>query len=81
MLFSIVKDPITSATELNQDHKTINHWTHQWKSKFNRDPTKQTIELLFSRKRVPPSLFFNGNTVTKLDEHKHLGIILDKKLF
>ena len=84
MLFSIVKNPIISANELNQDLETIRQWAHQWKLEFNPDPTKQATELLFSCKNKPsahPPLFFNGTIVTKVDEHKHLGLILDKKTF
>ena len=80
---SIVKHPIISANVLNQDLETIHQWAHQWKLEFNPDPTKQATELLFSCKNKPPflpPLIFNGNIVTKVDEHKHLGLILDKKL-
>ena len=83
MLFSIVKDPAISANELNQDLETIRQWARQWKMEFNPDPTKQATELLFSYKKKPPvhpPLYFNGNIVTKVDEQKHLGLILDKKL-
>ena len=41
MLFSIVKDPTTSADELNHDLQTISEWAHQWKLEFNPDPSKQ----------------------------------------
>ena len=41
MLFSIVKDPEISANELNHDLDIINKWAHQWKLKFNPDPSKQ----------------------------------------
>ena len=50
---------------------------------FNPDPNKQATELLFSCKKKPvdhPQLFFNGSPVTRLNEHKHLGLILDPKL-
>ena len=53
MLFSIVKNPIISANELNQDLETIRQWAHQWKLEFNPDPTKQATELLFSCKNNP----------------------------
>ena len=39
-LFSIVKDPNTSATELNYDLDLISQWEYQWKMSFNPDPTK-----------------------------------------
>ena len=59
MLFSIVKDPIISANELN----IINQWAYQWKMEFNPDPSKQATEVLFSCKKNrpnhPPPLFFS----------------------
>ena len=39
--------------------------------------------MVFSCKNDPPAhppIYFNGNVVTKVDEHKHLGIIFDSKL-
>ena len=50
---------------------------------FNPDPSKQATEVLFSCKRnrpIHPSLFFNGTVVPKVNEQKHLGLILDSKL-
>ena len=83
MLFSIVNDPVISANELNQDLKVRNQWSYQWKMEFNPDPNKQATELLFSCKENSPnhpSLFFNGTEVSKVNERKHLGLILDSKL-
>ena len=83
MLYSIVRNPTITSNQLNQDLETIRQWAYQWKLEFNPDPIKQATELIFSTKRKPPihpPLYFNGNTVTKVDEQKHLGIILDKKL-
>ena len=50
---------------------------------FNPDPQKQAVELIFSRKTKEldlPEIIFNNIPVMKVDEHKHLGIILDSKL-
>ena len=50
---------------------------------FNPDPSKHATKLLFSQEEYPtyhPHLLFNGNEVSKVNEHKHLGLILDKKL-
>ena len=68
MLFSIVKDPVTSADDLNHDLNIIYQWARQWKMEFNPDATKQATEVLFSCKKVSPShpqLIFNGNVVKK----------------
>ena len=51
MLFSLVKDPVTSANDLNHDLDMIYQWAHQWKMEFNPDPTKQATEILFSCKK------------------------------
>ena len=82
-LYSVVKDPITSAAELNHDLKIISEWANQWKMSFNPDPTKPAEEILFSQKKNPvvhPPLFFNGVEVKRVTEHKHLGLILDPLL-
>ena len=50
---------------------------------FNPDPQKQAVELLLSKKRPEIdhlAIYFNNIPVQKVDEHKHLGIILDSKL-
>ena len=83
MLFSIVKDPTISASDLNHDLNIIYQWAHQWKMEFNPDPTKQATEVLFSCKKSSPNhpkLIFNGTYVAKANEQKHLGLILDSRL-
>ena len=50
---------------------------------FNPDPTKQAVQVLFSRKTrkiVHPEIFFNDTQVKTVNEHKHLGLTLDTKL-
>ena len=83
MLYSVVHDPTKSASDLNHDLEIINKWAHQWKMSFNPDPNKQATEMLFSCKKKPvdhPQLFFNGSPVTRVNEHKHLGLILTPTL-
>ena len=80
-LFSIANDPVTSADELNQDLQLINRWALQWKMSFNPDSTKPTEEIIFSHKQtrqIHPPLFFN-NIEVQVNDHKHLGLILDSK--
>ena len=83
MLFSIVKNPELSANDLNHDLGVIHQWAHQWKLEFNPDPTKQATEVLFSCKTSNsshPHIMFNGTVVAKMNEQKHLGLILDLNL-
>ena len=83
MLISAVKDPLITASELNHDLNIIHQWAHQWKMEFNPDPTNQATEALFSCKKSSVShmkLTFNGTDVTKVNDRKHLGIILDSTL-
>ena len=50
---------------------------------FNPDPTKQAEEIVFSHKLIKPvhpPLFFNDIEVKRVNDHKHLGLILDHKL-
>ena len=50
---------------------------------INLDAIKQATEVLFSCKKPVPkhlSLIFNGVAGGKVNEHKHLGLVLDSKL-
>ena len=83
MLYSIVLDPNSSASELNHDLQLISSWAYQWKMAFNPDPKKQAVEVIFSTKnmkRLHTPLFFNGNEVKKVNIHKHLGLVMNSKL-
>ena len=74
-LFSIVHDPLSSASDLNHDLELIRIWAHQWKMCFNPDPTKPAEEVLFSQNKsnpVHPPLYFNGTLVKRVNEHKHM---------
>ncbi len=82
-LFVVVDDPQTAFEILSHDLKLVEVWARQWHMSFNPDPAKPPIEIVFSTKTKPPqhpSLFFNGSMVKSEVEHKHIGLILDKKL-
>ena len=83
MLYSVVYDPTSSASDLNHDLELISQWAYQWKMAFNPDPNKQANEILFSCKKKTvqhPVLSFNGSPVARVDDQKHLGLILDLSL-
>ena len=73
MLFSIVNDPILTASELNHDLNVINQWAYQWKLEFNPDPNKQATELLFSCKGFN---FSSSYREFELSGVRVIGIIL-----
>ena len=82
-LFSVVNDPNISAELLNNDLNKIQEWAFQWKMSFNPDPSKLAHEVIFSKKRnkiTHPDLVFHELPVERVDNHKHLGLILDEKL-
>ena len=83
MIFSTVHDPISSTAELNHDLQLISDWAYQWKIVFNPDPNKQAVELVFSQKKkrqIHPPIYFNDVEVKKVENHKHLELVLDSKL-
>ena len=82
-IFTVVHDPNAAAVDMNHDLSLINSWARKWRMSFNLDLTKQAVEVTFSKKRCPanhPPIFFNDVPVKKVQEQKHLGIILDSKL-
>ena len=82
-LFTVAREVNEAAQHMNHDLQLVSQWAHKWRMSFNPDPQKQAVEVLFSRKRSEidhPVLLFNNIPVKKVNEHKHLGIILDSKL-
>ena len=75
---------ITETTnELNNDLRKIKIWAHQWKMSFNLYISKQTHEVVFSRKNFKishPSLTFSYIPVAQVGSQKDLGVSLDSKL-
>ena len=69
--------------KLNSDLERIAGWANQWKMSFNPDPSKQAIEVYFSRKLNfddAPVVSFSYTAVVNCESRKHLGLILDKTL-
>ena len=82
-LFTVVHEPNAAAEDMNHDLELISRWVHDWRMLFNPDPQKQAVELLLSKKNNEvdhPVILFNNIPVKKVEEHKHLGIILNSKL-
>ena len=80
-MFDVVKDPNTSAEILNHDLTRISEWAYRWKMSFNPDPSNKLRKCCFLIKllRQIIQILFNGSTVQKSANPKHLGLILDKK--
>ena len=70
-IFSVVRDPLVSAAELNHDLGLISQWAHQWKMSFNPYPIKQVEEILFSQKQRSPvhlPIYFNNFVVKRVSD-------------
>ena len=55
-LFSVMLDSLKSLTLLNSDLRLIMKWAVQWKMSFNPDPSKQAVEIIFSKKSILPNI-------------------------
>ena len=81
-IFSVMIDNIREILQ-HYDLNLVSKWADRWKMSFNPDPSKQAKEIVFSKKRSTtqlPDLIFNNNIISRVDSHKHLGMILDSKL-
>ena len=75
----IVEDPVSAADLMNNDLSKIHNWAQQWLVKFNPNKTE---ELIISRKQSVqnhPSLVMNNTSVTRVEKHKHLVLILNEQ--
>ena len=82
-LFSLILDHIRCSNELNSDMQKVSEWARQWKMSFNPDPSKQAVEVYFTRRLNPPDppiINFNNAAIAIQDHQNHLGLILDQGL-
>ena len=82
LLFTVVENSNAAANDMNHDLELIMQWAHDWRMSFNPNPQKQAVKLIFSTKKtevVHPVICFNNVPVKIVNEHKHLGIVLDSK--
>ena len=78
-LFASGRDPAETVEILNRDLEKVSAWAQRWKVTFNPGKSK---DLIFSNKCLfnSPPLMFNGTTVDRVHQHKHLGIWLSSNL-
>ena len=65
-LFFLILDQIRCSIELNSDMQKVSEWAHQWKKFFNPDPSKQAVEVYFTRRLNPPDppeINFNNTAI------------------
>ena len=62
---TVVHDPNTAADNMNHYLQLISLWVLKWSMTFNPDPTKQAVEVTFSRKIIPSNLFKSPNVLNK----------------
>ena len=82
-LFMVVHGPNSAAGYINHDLDQIALWAIYNNLSIAFNPLKQAVELVFSKKEVKtnhPVILSNSSSVSTVDEHKHLGIILDSKV-
>ena len=57
-------------------------WQIRPYSLVGHDPTNQAVQVVFTRKSKQidhPKIYFNDIEVKSVNDHKHLGLILDSK--
>ena len=82
-LFTTVHIINKATNDLNNGITKITKQAFQWKMSFNPDVSKQSHQVIFSRKRSiasHPPLTFNNISVAQTNSQKYLGMQLDKKL-
>ena len=82
-LITVVKNSNTAAADMKHDLELIRQWDHDRRMSFNPDLQKQAVEIIFSRKRNKidhPGILHNNTPAKKVEERKHLGLVLDLKL-
>jgi hypothetical protein len=77
-LYVTTDDSALSANTLNDNLTNIKLWADQWLVNFNPSKTKSMV-ISYKKANLPP-LYFDGNLVAEVQQHKHLGVILNNRL-
>ena len=75
--FPTVRKSKTTTNNFNSKY------AFQWKMSFNPDPSKQSQEVIYSKRTTKvghSKIFFNNVPVFQVDFQNHAGLILDSKL-
>ena len=79
-LFEAVDSPDNTAVMLNKDLESIHKWATKWRVIIYPSKTECTT---FSSKGITPlhsDLFYNGNKISEVSKHTHLGMTLSSNL-
>ena len=81
-LIAVMYDNEKSTENIITDLKLLHEWSVTWKMEFNPDITKPAEEILFTNRKSSnyDPITFENISIQSVDEHKHLGLILDCKL-
>ncbi len=69
-----------SFAKINRDLYVLSNWASQWRVNYNASKTVYMIISNKNNNRVYPNLYLNGQILTKVTSHKHLGITLAKDM-
>ena len=56
LIFSVVHDSSSSSLSLNEDLSKSSQWGYKWKKLFNPDASKQAQKIVFSHKKILPTI-------------------------
>ena len=81
-LNAVMYDKTNCTQNLRDDLIKLHQWSTKWKMKFNPDPRKPAEAVIFTNRNSTSydTVSYSGVDVQNVDNHKHLGFILDSKL-
>ena len=66
---AVGSDPISTSQKLNKYFHKVDLWDSKWKTSVNKDPSKQALEVILSRKiskLYHLSILFNNCTIRQI---------------
>jgi hypothetical protein len=79
-LFIEIDDPTLQGDSINQDLESINKWAKKWHVDFSPPKTEEVIVSRKRNQRIHPVAIFDGQPIKRVDQHKHLGLVIAKDL-
>ena len=73
-LFTVVRDPVSAASDLIHDLNLISKWANKWKMSFNPDPAKQAAIIYNYHKLALRAMAWIRYHVVGVDYGRHFPI-------
>ncbi len=75
---NVLENSVQAANDMNRNLRQVFEWSKKWLVTFNESKTKSMV--ITNKNAFHPDIYFNDTVLENVQKHKHLGVIVNKRL-